>query len=189
MRSAQEIADRLERLRAYEAEADPETRHLVTAAAEALAWVLSGPGPAASQEASPPSTAPADDGSADTGTSAVSGRVSVLYPMDGSLLPARAWYAAAFGQDPRVDEADYVEFQLGASEVCLLQQADEHTITGVVPLFEVHDAEAYLRHLLRHEARLVRRVRTADDRVALYILQNPFGHLFGVIERDADEGG
>ncbi len=184
MRSAQEIADRLERLRAYEAEADPETRHLVTAATEALAWVLSGPGAAASQEAPPTSTAPAD-----TGASAVSGRVSVLYPMDGSLLPARAWYAAAFGQDPRVDEADYVEFQLGASEVCLLQQADEHTITGVVPLFEVHDAEAYLRHLLRHEARLVRRVRTADDRVALYILQNPFGHLFGVIERDADEGG
>ena len=188
MRSTKEIEDRLQRLRAYKTEANPDTRYLVTATIETLEWVLAGSNghhpERAAAIASEVVDAAADAAQMGPAEEGVRGRVSVLYPMDGSLLPARAWYAAALQRDPQVDESDYVEFQLGPSEVCLLQESDEHAITGVVPLFEVEDAEDYLRHLLKHEARLVRRVRTADSQVALYILQNPFGHFFGIVERD-----
>lgn len=190
MRSAKEIEDRLQRLRAYETEANPDTRYLVTATIETLEWVLAGSNGHHPEVAAASVSVVGGDGEADAAQmgpaeDGVRGRVSVLYPMDGSLLPARAWYATALQRDPQVDESDYVEFQLGPSEVCLLQESDEHAITGVVPLFEVEDAEAYLRHLLKHEARLVRRVRTDDSQVALYILQNPFGHFFGIVEREA----
>lgn len=189
MRSATEIQNRLQRLRIYAEEANPDTRYLVAASIEVLEWVLAGsnghhpepPAAAVSSEADAAQMGPVEDG--------VRGRVSVLYPMKDSLLPARAWYATALQRDPRVDESDYVEFHLGPSEVCLLQESGEHAITGVVPLFEVEDAEAYLRHLLKHEARLIRRVRTADSQVALYILENPFGHVFGIVERDLGSPG
>ena len=113
----------------------------------------------------------------------VQGLGTVIYRVT-ELDRAKAWYAAAFQQQPYFDEPFYVGFNIAGYELGL---NPDHAVSkpgpgGTVAYWRVADIDASIRHFVEVGAGVVAPVQDVGDRIRVAEVADPFGNLIGLIE-------
>ena len=113
----------------------------------------------------------------------VKGLATVIYHVP-DLARAKAWYAAAFRQQPYFDQPFYVGFNIAGYELGL----DPSPSTGgagpggVVGYWRVAEIDASVRHFLESGATLVSAVQAVGEGIKVATVNDPFGNRIGLIE-------
>ena len=98
---------------------------------------------------------------------------------------AKAWYSSVLGLAPYFDEECYVGFNVGGYELGLHPDAAETPggDAGVVTYWGVENADADLARLLALGAVLRTNVVDVGEGIRMATVLDPFGNIFGIIEK------
>ena len=113
----------------------------------------------------------------------VKGLATVIYHVP-DLARAKAWYAAAFQQQPYFDEPFYVGFNIGGYELGL----DPDTSSAVPgpggsdAYWRVDHLDAGLRHFQEAGATLIAGAQDVGGGIRVAKVADPFGNVIGLIE-------
>ena len=113
----------------------------------------------------------------------VKGLGTVIYHVT-DVSRAKAWYAAAFQQQPYFDQPFYVGFNISGYELGL---DPNETVTGagrggVVAYWRVADIGSAVGHFVATGAAPVTPVREVGDGIKVATVADPFGNVIGLIE-------
>ncbi len=113
----------------------------------------------------------------------VKGLGTVIYHVP-DLARAKAWYAAAFGQQPYFDEPFYVGFNIEGYELGLQpEQSDGQAGPGgSVAYWRVAEIEAAVRHFVASGASVVAAAQDVGEGIKVATIADPFGNLIGLLE-------
>ena len=109
---------------------------------------------------------------------------TVIYPA-ADLDTLKAWYTGLLGKGPYFDEPFYVGFEVGGSELGLVQSDD----TGPTTYWGVEDADAALASLLVAGAEEHSAVRDVGEGIRTATVRDPAGNVVGIIENPHFTGG
>jgi predicted enzyme related to lactoylglutathione lyase len=113
----------------------------------------------------------------------VLGLATVIYPVT-DVARAKAWYAAAFQQQPYFDQPFYVGFNIAGYELGL----DPNSPVGVsaqggsVAYWRVEEINRAVDHFISSGARLVGAVQEVGEGIKVATVTDPFGNTIGLIE-------
>jgi predicted enzyme related to lactoylglutathione lyase len=113
----------------------------------------------------------------------VKGLGTVIYRVP-DLDRARAWYRAAFQQQPYFDQPFYVGFNVGGYELGL-DPTDKGTNAGPggsVAYWRVATLDGAMRHFVGAGATVVAEVQDVGEGIKVATVADPFGNLIGLIE-------
>jgi predicted enzyme related to lactoylglutathione lyase len=113
----------------------------------------------------------------------VKGLGTVIYHVT-DLNRAKAWYSAAFQQQPYFDEPFYVGFNIAGYELGL---DPSETVTsagrgGSVAYWRVAEIEAALQHFVSAGATVAAPIQDVGEGIKVATVADPFGNLIGVIQ-------
>jgi predicted enzyme related to lactoylglutathione lyase len=113
----------------------------------------------------------------------VKGLATVIYNVK-DLNRAKAWYSAAFRQQPYYDQPYYVGFNIGGYELGL---DPNQTVTsagrgGSVAYWRVAEIDGELQHFVAAGAAIVAPAREVGDGIKVAMVEDPFGNVIGLIE-------
>jgi predicted enzyme related to lactoylglutathione lyase len=113
----------------------------------------------------------------------VKGLGTVIYHVT-DLNRAKAWYSAAFQQQPYFDEPFYVGFNIAGYELGL---DPSQTVTsagrgGSVAYWRVAEIEASLQHFVSAGATVAAPIQDVGEGIKVATVADPFGNLIGVIQ-------
>jgi predicted enzyme related to lactoylglutathione lyase len=113
----------------------------------------------------------------------VKGLGTVIYHVT-DLNRAKAWYSAAFQQQPYFDEPFYVGFNIAGYELGL---DPSQTVTsagrgGSVAYWRVAEIEAALQHFVSAGATVAAPIQDVGEGIKVATVADPFGNLIGVIQ-------
>lgn len=113
----------------------------------------------------------------------VKGLGTVIYHVP-DLDRAKAWYSAAFGQQPYFDEPFYVGFNIEGYELGLHPDQSEGKAGpgGAVAYWRVADIDAAVRHFVEAGASVVAPVQDVGEGIKVATVADPFGNLIGLLE-------
>lgn len=113
----------------------------------------------------------------------IQGIGTVIYHVP-DLDRARAWYAAAFQQQPYFDQPFYVGFNIAGYELGLdpNQAVTAAGQGGSVAYWRVASIEAAILHFLDAGANIVAPAQDVGDGIKVATVADPFGNLIGLIE-------
>lgn len=113
----------------------------------------------------------------------VKGLATVIYHVP-DVDRAKAWYAAAFQQQPYFDEPFYVGFNIGGYELGLDPNPGGGTPGrgGSVAYWLVDNIEAAVRHFVEAGANLASGSQDVGDGIKVATVSDPFGNPIGLIE-------
>jgi predicted enzyme related to lactoylglutathione lyase len=113
----------------------------------------------------------------------VKGLGTVIYHVS-DLDRAKAWYAAAFEQQPYFDEPFYVGFNIGGYELGLDPSASEGSRGpgGSVAYWRVDDIDAAVAHFFSTGATPVGVVQDVGEGIKVASVADPFGNTIGLIQ-------
>ena len=113
----------------------------------------------------------------------IKGLATVIYPAP-DLPRARAWYAAAFRQQPYFDQPYYVGFDIAGYELGLdpNQTISTPGQNGGVAYWRVDDITEAVDHFVAAGARLVTGIKDVGGGISVATIADPFGTLIGLIE-------
>lgn len=112
----------------------------------------------------------------------VKGLATVIYHVP-DLDSAKAWYAAAFQQQPYFDQPFYVGFNVGGYELGLDPGGKKSSGPGgSVAYWRVAVLDDAIRHFEGAGARLVSPLQDVGDGIKVATVADPFGNLIGLIE-------
>jgi predicted enzyme related to lactoylglutathione lyase len=113
----------------------------------------------------------------------IRGLATVIYPVK-DLDRARAWYAAAFQQQPYFDQPFYVGFNIGGYELGLdpNHPLAGRDLGGGVAYWRVDDLDGAVRHFLGTGATALTPVQNVGDGIKVATVADPFGNAIGLIE-------
>ncbi len=113
----------------------------------------------------------------------IKGLATVIYPAP-NLDQAKAWYAAAFQQQPYFDQPYYVGFNIGGYELGLdpHQTISEAGAAGGVAYWRVADLTQAMNHFLASGAREIAPPQDVGDGIKVATVADPFGSVIGLIE-------
>ncbi|WP_227874362.1 VOC family protein [Tumebacillus algifaecis] len=100
---------------------------------------------------------------------------------------AKRWYMKVFETSPTFDDPNYCTFQLGRVTIGL-HPADAKTSAGVagqVVYWRVEDLQSSIAHFEAHGCTLFRGPILGIDGVHVCQLQDPFGNVWGLVEKKA----
>ena len=113
----------------------------------------------------------------------VKGLGTVIYHVT-DLNRAKAWYSAAFQQQPYFDEPFYVGFNIAGYELGL---DPSQTVTsagrgGSVAYWRVAEIKAALQHFVSAGATVAAPIQDVGEGIKVATVADPFGNLIGVIQ-------
>ena|SRR5829696_2637517 len=113
----------------------------------------------------------------------VKGLGTVIYHVT-DLNRAKAWYSAAFQQQPYFDEPFYVGFNIAGYELGL---DPSQTVTsagrgGSVAYWRVAEIEVALQHFVSAGATVAAPIQDVGEGIKVATVADPFGNLIGVIQ-------
>jgi predicted enzyme related to lactoylglutathione lyase len=113
----------------------------------------------------------------------VKGLGTVIYHVT-DLNRAKAWYAAAFQQQPYFDQPFYVGFNIAGYELGL---DPDQTVTkagrgGSVAYWRVAEIESAVQHFVTAGAVVVTPIQDVGDGIKVGTVTDPFGNMIGLIE-------
>jgi predicted enzyme related to lactoylglutathione lyase len=113
----------------------------------------------------------------------VQGLATVIYHVP-DLDRAKAWYAAAFEQQPYFDQPFYVGFSIGGYELGLdPNPADgQPGPGGSVAYWRVAEIDSAVHHFLAAGATVRTAVQDVGGGIKVVSLADPFGNTIGLIE-------
>ena len=112
----------------------------------------------------------------------VQGLGTVIYQVS-DLEKAKAWYVAAFKQQPYFDQPFYVGFNVAGYELGLHPSDGSRTGPGgSVAYWRVADIHAAVNHFLASGATIVSSVQDVGEGIKVAEVADPFGNILGVIE-------
>lgn len=113
----------------------------------------------------------------------VRGLATVIYHA-ADLNRAKAWYAAAFQQQPYFDQPFYVGFNIAGYELGLdpNQAVTRAGPGGTVAYWRVAEIESAIQHFVTVGATLVAPVQDVGEGIKVATVSDPFGNLIGLIE-------
>lgn len=96
----------------------------------------------------------------------------------------REWYSKVLGFEPYFSEPFYVGFNVGGYELGLLPDSEFGATGagGATPFWGVTDAEAALKTLLDHGAKLQTEAKDVGGGIKVGSVIDPFGNVIGIIE-------
>lgn len=113
----------------------------------------------------------------------VKGLGTVIYFVP-DVIRAKAWYSAAFQQQPYFDQPFYVGFNIAGYELGLdpNAQAGSSGRGGSVAYWRVDSIESAVQHFVAAGATLVAPAQDVGDRIKVATVADPFGNPIGLIE-------
>ena len=111
----------------------------------------------------------------------IKGLATVIYAAP-DLAKTKAWYAAAFGQQPYFDQPFYVGFNIGGFELGLDPHASHQGAGGCVAYWRVEDIDRALAHFLASGASPVSAAQDVGEGIKVARVADPFGNVIGLIE-------
>ncbi len=113
----------------------------------------------------------------------VKGLATVIYHVP-DLDRAKAWYAAAFQQQPYFDQPFYVGFNIGGYELGLDPSEKDAAAGpgGSVAYWRVNAIDGALRHFVGAGASVVAPVQDVGEGIKVATVADPFGNRIGLIE-------
>jgi predicted enzyme related to lactoylglutathione lyase len=113
----------------------------------------------------------------------IRGLATAIYHVP-DLDKAKAWYAAAFEQQPYFDQPFYVGFNIGGYELGLNpdQTVAKAGRGGSVAYWRVATIEAAVQHFQKSGANVVEPANDVGDGIKVATVADPFGNLIGLIE-------
>ena len=115
-------------------------------------------------------------------THMVKGLGTVIYPVP-DLGRAKAWYSAAFQQQPYFDQPFYVGFNIAGYELGLdPNPTGQAGPGGGVAYWRVDDIGAVLQHFINAGASPVSAVQDVGEGIKVATVSDPFGNRIGLIE-------
>ena len=120
----------------------------------------------------------------------IKGLATVIYHVT-DLDRGKAWYAAAFQQQPYFDQPFYVGFNIAGYELGLDPNQSVSSAGrggggggggGGVAYWRVAEIEAAVQHFLTAGASAVTPVQDVGEGIKVATVADPFGNLIGLIE-------
>lgn len=113
----------------------------------------------------------------------VKGLGTVIYHV-ADLDRAKAWYAAAFQQQPYFDQPFYVGFNVAGYELGLdpNQAVTRAGRGGTVAYWRVAEIDAAVKHFSDQGAHVVSSAQDVGEGIKVATVSDPFGNLIGLIE-------
>jgi predicted enzyme related to lactoylglutathione lyase len=113
----------------------------------------------------------------------VLGLATVIYRVS-DLGRAKAWYSAAFRQQPYFDQPFYVGFNIAGYELGLQphQAGDEPGPGGGIAYWRVASIDRAVDHFVAAGATILTPVRDVGDAIKVATVTDPFGNTIGLIE-------
>ncbi|HEX5474486.1 MAG TPA: VOC family protein [Vicinamibacterales bacterium] len=112
----------------------------------------------------------------------VQGLGTVIYHV-ADLARAKAWYAAAFQQQPYFDQPFYVGFNIAGYELGLDPNPADAAAGagGVVAYWRVPEIDGAVRHFVDAGAAVLAPVQDVGDGIKVATVADPFGNPIGLI--------
>lgn len=112
----------------------------------------------------------------------VQGLATVIYHVS-DLTRAKAWYAAAFEQQPYFDQPFYVGFNIAGYELGLdPSPRNEAGRGGVVAYWRVPEIERAVEHFVAAGSAVASPAKDVGEGIKVATVTDPFGNLVGLIE-------
>jgi predicted enzyme related to lactoylglutathione lyase len=113
----------------------------------------------------------------------VKGLATVIYPV-ADLERAKAWYAAAFEQQPYFDQPFYVGFNISGYELGLDPNSASAPSQqgGSVAYWRVEAINAAVDHFVSNGARIATAAQEVGEGIKVATVTDPFGNRIGLIE-------
>lgn len=113
----------------------------------------------------------------------VQGLGTVIYHVT-DLDRAKAWYAAAFEQQPYFDQPFYVGFNIAGYELGLdpNQSLTQSGPGGSVAYWRVAEIESAVQHFIAAGAALISSVQDVGGGIKVATVTDPFDNVIGLIE-------
>ena len=112
----------------------------------------------------------------------VKGLATVIYPVP-DLARAKAWYAAAFQEEPYFDQPFYVGFNIAGYELGLVpDSATRAGSDGGVAYWRVAAIDEAKQHFVAAGAAVVTEPQDVGGGIQVATLSDPFGNTLGLIE-------
>lgn len=111
----------------------------------------------------------------------IKGLGTVIYPV-ADLSRAKAWYVAAFGQQPYFDQPFYVGFNIGGYELGLDPNQPTADAGGGVAYWRVADIAKAVDHFVGVGATIAAAIQDVGDGIKVATVTDPFGNVIGLIE-------
>ena len=113
----------------------------------------------------------------------VLGLATVIYRVS-DLERAKAWYSAAFQQQPYFDQPFYVGFNIAGYELGLQPNpsGDEPGPSGGLAYWRVANIDGAADHFVATGATIRTPIRDVGDAIKVATLTDPFGNTVGLIE-------
>jgi predicted enzyme related to lactoylglutathione lyase len=105
---------------------------------------------------------------------------TIIYPV-GDLAIAKRVYACLLGQDPAMDEAYYVQFNVAEQEIGLDPNGHRKGMTGPVGYWQVADIERTVAQLLAAGATELAAVSDFGGRMVASVT-DPAGNVIGLVQ-------
>ena len=112
-----------------------------------------------------------------------SGLKTIIYPVK-DLAAAKAEFGALFGQEPVMDEAYYVQFNVSGQEIGLDPNGHGKGMTGPTPYWHVADIKATVEAVLKEGGSEQQPVTDVGGRL-IATLQDADGNPIGVLQNNA----
>jgi predicted enzyme related to lactoylglutathione lyase len=111
------------------------------------------------------------------------GLATVIYRVS-ALERAKAWYSAAFQQQPYFDQPFYVGFNIAGYELGLQPNpsGDAPGPGGGIAYWRVANVEEAAGHFVTMGASIRTPVRDVGDAIRVATIADPFGNTIGLIE-------
>jgi predicted enzyme related to lactoylglutathione lyase len=108
---------------------------------------------------------------------------TVIYHVT-DLERARAWYAAAFRQQPYFDQPFYVGFNIAGYELGLNPDTSVHRpgSGGVVAYWRADDIDDAVRHFVSLGAAIAVPVEDVGEGIKVATVTDPFGNAIGLLD-------
>lgn len=102
-----------------------------------------------------------------------------------NVQAAKHWYGELLGEYPEFDDEGYVAFRLGNVRVGLHPADDKNQagVAGQVTYWRVSDLHETIEYFQSHGCRLYRGPILGVDQVWVCQLIDPFGNLWGLVQR------
>ncbi len=113
----------------------------------------------------------------------VKGLATAIYHVP-DLDRAKAWYAAAFQQQPYFDQPFYVGFNIAGYELGLDPNTSVNPVGrgGSVAYWRVDDIERAVKHFVASGAKLLTPAQDVGDGIKVATVTDPFDNPIGLIE-------
>jgi predicted enzyme related to lactoylglutathione lyase len=113
----------------------------------------------------------------------IKGLGTVIYHVP-DIDRAKAWYAAAFRQQPYFDQPFYVGFNLGGYELGLDPDPASGSpgAGGAVAYWRVTEIDEALRHFAAHGATITAAAQDVGEGIKVARVMDPFGNVIGLLE-------